>query len=70
MAIQGDRNDGRHNEYGYCDPTASAAIRTLSAEEYRLSKLMKIIFAACELAGFELEGRVTLIDKRTGKKYE
>lgn len=70
MAILGDRNDGNHNEHGYSDPTASAVIRKLSSEEYRLHKLLKVIFMSCELAGFELEGRITLVDKHTGNKYD
>ena len=69
MAILGDRNDGNHNEHGYSDPTASAVIRKLSSEEYRLHKLLKVIFMSCELAGFELEGRITLVAKHTGNKY-
>ena len=70
MAFLGDRNDGNHNEHGYPDPTASAVIRKLSSEEYRLHKPLKVIFMSCELAGFELEGRITLVDKRTGNKYD
>ncbi len=69
MAKLGDKNDGKHNEHGYSDPTASAAFRNLSREEQKLSKLLRIIFAACDLAGFELEGRISLIDKKTGKRF-
>lgn len=69
MAKLGDKNDGMHNEHGYSDPTASAAFRNLSREEQKLSKLLRIIFAACDLAGFELEGRISLIDKKTGKRF-
>lgn len=70
MAIIGNKSDGKHNEYGYSDPTASEALRSLSREEQKLGKLLRIIFAACDLAGFELEGRITLIDKKTGKRFE
>lgn len=70
MAKIGDKNDGMHNEYGYSDPTASAALKNLSHEERKLGKLLRIIFAACDLAGFELEGRIVLIDKKTGKRFD
>lgn len=70
MTKLGDKNDGLHNEYGYLDPTASAALYNLSREEQRLGKLLKIIFSACDLAGFELEGRIVLIDKRTGERFD
>lgn len=69
MAKIGDKNDDMHNEYGYSDPTAYAALRALTRDEQRFRKLLRIIFAACDLAGFELEGRITLVDRRTGRKY-
>lgn len=59
--------DNKHNAHGYSDPTAYAAMKTIDDEEKRISKLVKTLSSVCELAGFEIEGRVTLVDKRTGK---
>lgn len=56
----------RKNNEGYSDPTAYEALCSIEAEE-RFQKLLKTIFAICELAGFSLEGRIVLRDKRTGK---
>lgn len=40
-------------------------------KEYsRFHKLLHTIFNLCDLAGFRLEGRLTLVDKRTGKVWK
>ncbi len=70
MAKTGDRNDDHYNSHGYRDPTAYAAMRNLSAEEQRFKKLIRTIFALCDIAGFTLTGRITLTDKRTGRIWE
>lgn len=70
MGILGDRDDGNHNHYGYSDPTASAVFRSIDNDEQRLKKLLKVIFMSCELSDFELVGRISLIDKRTGTRYD
>lgn len=41
--------------------------RQKQAEEDRLRKLVMTIFDVCDLAGFHVEGRIILKDKRTGK---
>lgn len=69
MAQLGDRNDDHYNSHGYRDPTAYAAMRTLSADEQRFKKLLRTIFAICEMAGFEVKGRITLVDRRTGREW-
>lgn len=66
----GNREDAKRNSHGYSDPTAYAAFAQLDAEERRFKKLLRTIFSLCELAGFELESRLCLVDKRTGKRYE
>lgn len=66
----GNKYDDHYNSHGYRDPTAYAALRALSKEEERFKKLLRTIFAVCELAGFEIDGRITLVDKRTGKIWE
>ncbi len=70
MAQLGNPNDDHYNSHGYYDPTAYAAIQAVSAEERRFKKLLRTIFSLCELAGFDLVGRITLVDKRTGRMWE
>lgn len=62
-------NDLRKNGSGYDDPTAYEVIKH-NQSEIRFYKLLHTIFHICELAGFQLEGRVTLKDKRTGIIYK
>ena len=38
-------------------------------EELRFKKLLKSIKDVCDLADFEIEGRVVLIDKRSGRVW-
>ena len=66
----GNRNDPRRNSFGYSDPTAYAVISKISEEEdERFHKLLHAIFYICELAGFEIEGRIVLVDKRNGRVW-
>ena len=58
------------NSEGYKDPTYIQAMRNLDGNCYHKSrryKLMGVIFKACALSDFELVGRITLRDKRTGE---
>lgn len=63
-------NDLKRNGEGYSDPTAYAAFRSLNHEEQRFCKVLKMIFQLCDIAGFELSGRITLVDKRSGKVWK
>lgn len=63
-------NKLRKNAEGYNDPTAFAAFSNIDREERRFKKLLKTIFSLCELSGFELNSRLVLIDKRSGKRWE
>ena len=63
-------NNPRMNSEGYNDPTAYAAIKNADREYDRVKKVLKAIFVVCELAGFDVEGRVALRDKRTGKVWK
>lgn len=38
--------------------------------EERLRKLLRTIFYICDLAGFRVEERIVLKDKRTGKVWK
>ena len=62
-------HDLKRNGSGYFDPTAYAAIKNIEEENERFHKLLHTIFTICELADFEIDGRITLIDKRTGKVW-
>lgn len=57
----------RRNAEGYSDPTAYAAMKNLNREEDRINKLRRAILNICEVAGFEIQGSLTFVDKRTGK---
>lgn len=57
----------RRNAEGYSDPTAYEALKSIEREEdERFHRLLHTLFYLCELADFEIEGRIILVDKRTG----
>ncbi len=57
------------NTSGLPDPTAYEAIKEISAEEMRFQTLLKTIKNVIRLSDFELENRIELRDRRTGKVY-
>lgn len=57
------------NSEGYLDPTAYEAVQKMDKDEARFHKLLHSIFCLCDLANFEIEGRITLVDKKTGKVW-
>jgi len=61
------KHDIRKNQSGYSDPTAFEAITKADKEMEKLNKTLHIIRNVCELAGFEIEERIVLKDKKTGK---
>ena len=66
------KKDPRRNASGYMDLTAYEAIRNVEREaeaEERFKKLLNTIFYICDLAGFQIEGRIVLQDKKTGKVW-
>lgn len=42
-------------------------MKNLNREEDRINKLRRAILNICEVAGFEIQGSLTFVDKRTGK---
>ena len=62
------------NWEGYNDPTVGEAMSNIEAEERRvlerISALIPIMKKTAELVGFEVVGRIILVDKETGKKYK
>ena len=61
--------DIRYNKEGYKDPTAYAVLKKEQAEEERFKRLMATIFYICENAGFHIEERIVIRDKRTGRVW-
>lgn len=66
-----------HNESGALDPTGYSAIKNIESkykkndeEAQRFYKLLYTIFDICELADFNLEGRIFLRDKRTNRLWK
>ena len=65
-------NDPRRNASGYIDNTAYRAIKSADQDrdaERRFKKLLSTIFYICDLAGFHIEGRLEIRDKKTGKVW-
>ena len=65
---QNHHNDRRNAEH-YPDPTAYQAIRNIDQEEERFRKLLGTIFYITEIAGFHIENRITMTDKRSGRVW-
>ena len=59
--------DLRKNAERYPDPTAYEAIKNIDKENERFHKLLRTIFYICNTAGFEIKGRIVLVDKKTGR---
>lgn len=59
-------NKEKINGSGCKDFTAYEALKNIEREE-QFKKLLSTIFYITNLAGFTIEGRITLKDKRTGK---
>lgn len=57
------------NASGLPDPTAYEAIKEVSAEELRFQTLIKTLKNVIRLSDFELENRIELRDRRTGRTY-
>ncbi len=62
-----DYDDIKKNGSGCSDPTAYKAIQNIEKERARLQKLLDTIFTICEFAGYHVEERLVLKDKKTGK---
>ena len=69
MGIVNRENNPRKNSEGYSDPTAFEALRNIDKEDERFHRLLHTLFYICERADFEIEGRIVLIDKQTGRVW-
>lgn len=65
------------NGEGYMDPTAGTAHKNIIMEKQKkeaerqaaISSLIPVLKEVAALSGFEVVGRITLRDRRTGKEY-
>lgn len=69
MGVTNRENNPRKNSEGYSDPTAFEALRNIDKDDERFHRLLHILFHICELADFQIEGRIVLIDKQTGRVW-
>ena len=58
------------NHEGYSDPTAHQALSEETEEMGNLGRLIRHIKYICGLAGYEVEGRITLRNKNTGRIWK
>lgn len=58
-------DDLKRNASGALDPTAEKAIKSVLSQEKRVSKTIKVLQEVAHLAGFHIEGRIVLRDKKT-----
>lgn len=61
-------SDPKRNAEGYLDLTAYEALKHIDEDDdiHRFHVLLHNIFHLCEIAGFQIEGRIILKDKKTG----
>ena len=64
-----NERDLRKNAEGYSDPTAYQAMKNIDQEDERFHKLLHTLFYICEVAGFQIEGRIVLVDKKTKRVW-
>ena len=64
-----DDRELKRNASGYFDPTAYEAMKNVENDTERFQKLLNTIFYICEIAGFHIEERIVIKDKRTGKVW-
>ncbi|MCD8119731.1 MAG: hypothetical protein LUE29_09700 [Lachnospiraceae bacterium] len=57
------------NGSGYYDPTAFEVMKTSAEEEERFHKLLCTIKYICNLADFDIDERIILTDRRTGRTW-
>ena len=69
MNISINESNSRKNSERYSDPTAFEALRNIDKEDERFHRLLHTLFYICELADFQIEGRIVLIDKQTGRVW-
>lgn len=66
----GYRKDIRYNGSGYYDPTPHKAIKRIEEREKLARKVKLTVQNVAHLAGFDIEGRLELRDKKSGRLYK
>ena len=60
----------RKNAEGYSDPTAYEVLKKAKEEESLVHDLIHCIRFICKLAGYNIEGRITFVNRKTGQKWK
>lgn len=58
------------NPSGLPDPTRTQAEENICRDEKRIGDLVRVLRYVADGAGFEILGRVILVDKKTGRIYK
>lgn len=61
--------DVKYNGSGVYDPTAYEAICHLESEKKKISNLIRHVKELCREEGYEIEGRIILKNKKTGRTW-
>lgn len=63
------KGDMKHNGSGYVDGTAFQAIKSADQQPEELNALIKVLKYIIHLSGYEVVGRLSLKDRKSGKVY-
>ena len=63
-------NYKKRNIEGYRDDTAYYACEKADRDFERFNKVLHLIFDVCDICGFKIDGRITLVDTKTGKIWK
>ena len=62
---------GNHNNFeGYIDHTAGRAFDKINREQEEVNKLIRAIRTIADLAGYDILGRITLENRKSGAIYK
>lgn len=66
---EGDQMSTNKNHEGYSDLTAYEALKLVDKNENRVSTLVKVLKYVAHNAGFEIDGRIVLVDRESGEVW-
>lgn len=69
MGIANRENNPRKPLGQNIPPNSFEDLRNIDKEDERFHRLLHTLFYICELADFQIEGRIVLIDKQTGRVW-
>lgn len=69
MSLVGNKNNPTRNEEGYLDITAYEVIKKQEEKE-KFKKFITEVFHLCNRYGYVIDGRITVIDKKTGRIWK